>query len=618
MTAQPWPVADASVLAPVPEHEELRAVLRDLLETHAPHDEVRRAAELPEGWSPEAVVAPQRGDGRRVAGRPGGARRPGVRRGRAGRGPRGGRSGAAPRAAAALVGARRAGRARRARGRGARRGGDRRGRGPARRHDGAGARRRHRPDAVRGTPGPPRSPAASAGCCSAGRPTWSSWASDLAGASRSTSSTSGRPVWPSRTELEVLDLTRRQARLELDGAPAHLIAGRDEADALGTELAILAAGRAGRRARRDDRRDARPDPHLSRSAPPVRPPARVVPGDQAPARRRARRPRARPVGGSLRGGGLRPGPVLGRAGRRRSRPPSAPTRSSGWPTRPSSCTAGSASPGSTRPTTTSAGPWATRPPSAPASADRALVATCWASDERADELNVAERPEVADVRPGEELDWAALERHLRQRAAAPRGRVLGAAVPERLGQPDLPRPVRRRRPRGPATALRRDRGRCPRHAPRVHRAVAAARGVPTRPARAALLRRPGGHRRPLPGLGVPPGRRGLGPGAGAARGRAGARAPHRLRRGRRARRPAPRRPGRRATSATSAAPTATWTGRSAAGRAAGTRSRPRSRGTVDRVAELLARHLPESGRPPWSTTTSRSTTASSPRATPTR
>ena len=43
----------------------------------------------------------------------------------------------------------------------------------------------------------------------------------------------------SRTELEVLDLTRRQARLELDGAPAHLIAGRDEADALVTELAIL-------------------------------------------------------------------------------------------------------------------------------------------------------------------------------------------------------------------------------------------------------------------------------------------------------------------------------------------------------------------------------------------
>ena len=53
MPAQPWPVADSSLLAPVPEHEELRAVLRDLFETHAPHEAVRQAAELPEGWSPK-------------------------------------------------------------------------------------------------------------------------------------------------------------------------------------------------------------------------------------------------------------------------------------------------------------------------------------------------------------------------------------------------------------------------------------------------------------------------------------------------------------------------------------------------------------------------------------
>jgi len=51
--AQPWPLADASVLAPVAEQEELRAVLRDLLTTHASHDDVRRATELPEGWSPK-------------------------------------------------------------------------------------------------------------------------------------------------------------------------------------------------------------------------------------------------------------------------------------------------------------------------------------------------------------------------------------------------------------------------------------------------------------------------------------------------------------------------------------------------------------------------------------
>jgi alkylation response protein AidB-like acyl-CoA dehydrogenase len=42
-----------------------------------------------------------------------------------------------------------------------------------------------------------------------------------------------------RTGLETLDLTRRQARLDLEDAPAHLVAGRDEADALRTELAIL-------------------------------------------------------------------------------------------------------------------------------------------------------------------------------------------------------------------------------------------------------------------------------------------------------------------------------------------------------------------------------------------
>ena len=53
MIAQPWPLADASVLAPVAEQEELRAVLRDLLTTHASHDDVRRATELPEGWSPK-------------------------------------------------------------------------------------------------------------------------------------------------------------------------------------------------------------------------------------------------------------------------------------------------------------------------------------------------------------------------------------------------------------------------------------------------------------------------------------------------------------------------------------------------------------------------------------
>ncbi len=53
MTAQPWPAADASVLAPVPEHDDLRKVMRDLLGSHATHDDVRRAADGPDGYSAE-------------------------------------------------------------------------------------------------------------------------------------------------------------------------------------------------------------------------------------------------------------------------------------------------------------------------------------------------------------------------------------------------------------------------------------------------------------------------------------------------------------------------------------------------------------------------------------
>jgi alkylation response protein AidB-like acyl-CoA dehydrogenase len=53
VTAQAWPVADASVLAPVPEHDDLRKVMRDILGSHATHEQVRRAADSPLGWSPE-------------------------------------------------------------------------------------------------------------------------------------------------------------------------------------------------------------------------------------------------------------------------------------------------------------------------------------------------------------------------------------------------------------------------------------------------------------------------------------------------------------------------------------------------------------------------------------
>ena len=50
-TAQPWPESDAAVLAPVAEHEDLRKVMRDLLQTHASHEQVRQSLESPKGYS---------------------------------------------------------------------------------------------------------------------------------------------------------------------------------------------------------------------------------------------------------------------------------------------------------------------------------------------------------------------------------------------------------------------------------------------------------------------------------------------------------------------------------------------------------------------------------------
>ncbi len=238
MTAQPWPVADASVLAPVPEHEELRTVLRDLLETHAPHEEVRCAADLPEGWSPKlwsllneemdvgslAVPEERGGQGFGVAvlavvlEEAGRALLPepvllssvlGVRAVLAAA------PGAVPddvvsgvvegRLVATL----------------------------ALEHD-ADTELRLSDNAgtatVSGRVGRVLLGGAAdlmvVGIGPRGRE--SIHLVDLRAQGVVT-----------RTELEVLDLTRRQARLELNGAPAHLIAGRDEADALVTELAIL-------------------------------------------------------------------------------------------------------------------------------------------------------------------------------------------------------------------------------------------------------------------------------------------------------------------------------------------------------------------------------------------
>ncbi|ACU96810.1 acyl-CoA dehydrogenase family protein [Saccharomonospora viridis] len=50
---KPWPVGDPALLAPVEEHEDLRAVIRKVLERHAPHPRVREVADSPLGYAPE-------------------------------------------------------------------------------------------------------------------------------------------------------------------------------------------------------------------------------------------------------------------------------------------------------------------------------------------------------------------------------------------------------------------------------------------------------------------------------------------------------------------------------------------------------------------------------------
>jgi len=224
VTAQPWPVADASVLAPVPEHEELRAVLRDLLETHAPHDEVRRAAELPEGWSPKlwallneemevgSLAVPEERGGQGY-----GAAVLAVVLEEAGRAllPE-------PVLLSSVLGVRAAMAA------------------PA------GAL----PDElVRGvmagtlvaTVAPaPRSDSGRLDRVPLGASADLVVVTDGAPGRETIHLVDLRPEGAAtRTPLETLDLTRRQARIDLHDAPSHLVAGRDEADALRIELAVL-------------------------------------------------------------------------------------------------------------------------------------------------------------------------------------------------------------------------------------------------------------------------------------------------------------------------------------------------------------------------------------------
>jgi len=53
MTYQAWPEGDPSLLAPVAEHDDLREVIRDILGDHATHELVRQAAESDIGYSTE-------------------------------------------------------------------------------------------------------------------------------------------------------------------------------------------------------------------------------------------------------------------------------------------------------------------------------------------------------------------------------------------------------------------------------------------------------------------------------------------------------------------------------------------------------------------------------------
>ena len=79
--AHPWPESDPALLAPVDEHEELRAVVRQLLAKHADHERVRAVADSETGWSPRALGPAQRrardrwprGDRGRWAGRASGS-----------------------------------------------------------------------------------------------------------------------------------------------------------------------------------------------------------------------------------------------------------------------------------------------------------------------------------------------------------------------------------------------------------------------------------------------------------------------------------------------------------------------------------------------------------------
>ena len=159
-----------------------------------------------------------------------------------------------------------------------------------------------------------------------------------------------------RTPLPTMDQTRKQARLEFASTPGRADRHRRRSRARALQdprprrrgAGRRAGGRGPARARRLGRVRQDPDP--------VRPAHRQLPGHQAQVRRHAARGRVGQVGRLLRRLGRRRG--LRRAARWW---PAWPSRTARRPTstprrRTSRSTAASASPGSTRPTSTSSGP----------------------------------------------------------------------------------------------------------------------------------------------------------------------------------------------------------------------------------------------------------------------
>ena len=348
------------------EQEELRRTVRQFLEAKSPETEVRRLMETTEGYDP--AVWKQMGQelGAAVARDPRGVRRPGLHVHRARHRARGDGPGAAVRAVLLV------GRARRERD-------------PQRRHRGPRSRRCSPASRAATRSRRSRSPSRRA---SGTRPA-SRWrrARARAAASRcrgekmfvidgftadlivvvarlaGTTGTDGISFFTvagdadglTRTSLQTMDMTRKQAKLEFDNVEAPPLGSTEDGFAAFSQDARPGRGRA---LQRDDGRRAEGarDVGRVREGPrAVRPPDRFVPGDQAQVRRHAARGRVGQVRRVLRVVGRRRGQRRAARGRRAVEGVLLGGVLPRRPPRTSRSTAASASRGSTPRTCTSSG-----------------------------------------------------------------------------------------------------------------------------------------------------------------------------------------------------------------------------------------------------------------------